>query len=75
MTAPASFRRPRRRLPREEMEALVAMRDGGATWREIGRVFSKQDDACKRLYARAGNNRAAQAMTVTKEEAPMTKAA
>lgn len=29
------------------------MRDGGATWMEIGRVFGKQDGACKRIYDKA----------------------
>jgi hypothetical protein len=75
MPAPPSFKRPRRVPSPEEIEALVAMRDQGATWREIGRVAGKQDGACKRLYAQAVNNRAASNMTMTEEEASMTKAA
>ncbi|MHB8287347.1 MAG: hypothetical protein ACYDD1_22085 [Caulobacteraceae bacterium] len=60
MTAPA-YRRPRNLLSAQQVAALVAMRDGGATWREIGRLVCKQDGACKRIYDRAVHQRAAQA--------------
>ncbi len=29
------------------------MRDRGSTWKEIGRVFAKQDCACKSIYDQA----------------------
>ncbi len=51
MTAPP-YRRPRRPLAAEDQARLVTMRDTGLTWREIGRVFGKQDGACKRIYDR-----------------------
>lgn len=52
MIAPP-YRQPRHSLTPEEVARLVAMRDGGATWKEVGRVFKKQDGACKALYERA----------------------
>lgn len=60
MTAPV-FRRPRSPLSPDQIDALVALRDGGATWREIGRVVCKQDGACKRIYDRALAERASDA--------------
>jgi hypothetical protein len=57
MTASA-FRRPRSPLSAPQVAALVALRDAGATWREIGRLVCKQDGACKRIYDRAVKARA-----------------
>ena len=48
-----SYRRAVRRLTPEAVGRLVALRDGGATWKEIGRRFGKQDSACKSIYDRA----------------------
>ena len=48
-----SYRRPASRLDPAQVARLVAMRDAGSTWREIGRVFGKQDCACKVIYDRA----------------------
>jgi hypothetical protein len=45
-----SYRRAARRLTAEETARLVAMRDAGVTWKEIGRTFGKQDSACKSIY-------------------------
>jgi hypothetical protein len=59
MTAPR-FVRPRSPLSPDQIDALVAMRDGGATWREIGRVVCKQDSVCKSIYDRAVRQRVAQ---------------
>lgn len=51
MSAPR-FRRPRHRLTKEEVRTLVRMRDGGATWKEIGIAFGKQETACKAIFDR-----------------------
>ena len=48
-----SYRRAVRRLTSDEVLRLVALRDGGATWKEVGRTFGKQDTACKSIYDRA----------------------
>ena len=48
-----SYRRAVRRLTAEEVSSLVAMREAGATWKEIGRAFRKQDTACKSIFDRA----------------------
>lgn len=48
-----SYRRAARRLTPEEVARLVAMREAGATWKEVGRAFGKQDAACKSIYDRA----------------------
>jgi hypothetical protein len=48
-----SYRRAARRLTPEEVRRLVAMREAGATWKEIGRSFGKQDAACKSIYDRS----------------------
>jgi hypothetical protein len=52
-----SYRRSARRLTPEEVARLVALRDGGATWKEIGRTFAKQDAACKAIYDQARTTR------------------
>ena len=74
MTAPA-YRRPRSPLSAQEVAALVAMRDGGATWREIGRLVCKQDGACKRIYDRAVRQRAARETMGSEDGGEMDKAA
>ncbi len=48
-----SYRRAVRRLTPEEVIRLIALRDGGATWKDVGRTFGKQDTACKSIYERA----------------------
>ena len=48
-----SYRRAIRHLTPEEVARLVRQRDAGATWKEIGRAFGKQDSACKSIYDRA----------------------
>ena len=48
-----SYRRAIRHLTPEEVDRLVRQRDAGATWKEIGRTFGKQDSACKSIYDRA----------------------
>jgi hypothetical protein len=50
------FRRPRRSLAPEEVSALVRMRDGGATWKEIGVAFRKQETACKAIFDKAAGD-------------------
>ena len=57
--AATAYRRPRSPLSPDQIAALVAMRDAGATWREIGRLVCKQDGACKRIYDRAVKDRPA----------------
>ena len=52
MIAPR-YRRPANRLKPDAVATLVAMRDSGSTWMEIGRVFGKQDCACRAIYQRA----------------------
>ena len=52
MIAPRYKRAPQRLGP-GELARLVAMRDAGTTWKEIGLVFKKQDCACKHLYDKA----------------------
>ncbi len=52
MIAPV-YRRPPNRLSPEEVARLVNMREQGATWKEIGRTFGKQDGACKSIFDRA----------------------
>ena len=56
MLAPR-FRRPRRSLMPEEVRALVDMRDRGATWKEIGVAFRKQETACKAIFDKAAGDR------------------
>ena len=48
-----NYRRAARRLDDDDVQRLVAMRRAGATWKEIGRVFGKQDTACKSIFDRA----------------------
>ena len=57
MIAPR-YRRPRNSLSPEEITRLVRMRDQGATWKEIGRTFRKQDGACKSIFDKAKGHRA-----------------
>ena len=52
MPAPG-YRRPASPLSVEQVARLVAMRERGATWQEIGRAFSKQDHACKVIFDKA----------------------
>ena len=52
MIAPR-YRRPRNSLAPEEVASLVRMREQGATWKEIGRTFRKQDGACKAIFDKA----------------------
>ncbi len=52
MIAP-DYRRPRNNLSPEEVAQLVHMREQGATWKEIGRTFAKQDGACKTIFDKA----------------------
>ena len=52
MIAPL-YRRPRNSLSGEDVTRLVRMRDQGATWKEIGRSFGKQDGACKTIFDKA----------------------
>ena len=52
MIAPR-YRRPNTRLSPEEVTRLVRMREQGATWKEIGRAFAKQDGACKSIFDKA----------------------
>ena len=52
MIAPR-YRRPPSNLSPEQVASLVRMREQGATWREIGRTFSKQDCACKSIFDKA----------------------
>jgi hypothetical protein len=47
------YRRPRHSLSSTEVSRLVGMREQGATWKDIGRAFGKQDGACKAIYDRA----------------------
>jgi hypothetical protein len=37
----------------ERSKNIVAMRDGGAKWLEVGRVFLLTRERCRQLYARA----------------------
>ena len=48
-----SYRRAVRRLTPQEVARLVALREGGATWKEVGRTFGKQDTACKSIFDKA----------------------
>ena len=52
MIAPR-YRRARTPLSPEEVARLIAMRQRGATWKEIGRAFAKQDGACKSIFDKA----------------------
>ena len=52
MIAPR-YRRPRNTLSPEQVDSLVYMREQGATWKEIGRTFAKQDGACKSIFDKA----------------------
>ncbi len=52
MIAPP-YRRPPNRLSPEDITRLVRMREQGATWKEIGRTFAKQDGACKSIFDKA----------------------
>ncbi len=52
MIAPR-YRRPRNSLSPEDVARLVRMREQGATWKEIGRAFAKQDGACKSIFDKA----------------------
>jgi hypothetical protein len=48
-----SYRRAAHRLTPAEVRDLVARRDAGATWKEIGRTFGKQDAVLKSIYDQA----------------------
>ncbi len=48
-----SYRRSRTSLSCEEVSRLVRMREDGATWKDIGRAFKKQDGACKSIFDKA----------------------
>ena len=50
---PPRFRRKRTRLSPDQVAQLVAMRDGGANWKDIGRAFGKQEGDCKVIYDHA----------------------
>ncbi len=52
MIAPR-YRSPRNSLTQADVSRLVAMREGGSTWKEIGRTFGKQDSACKSIFDKA----------------------
>ncbi len=52
MIAPR-FRQPRQSLSPDQVADLVRMREQGATWKEIGRTFRKQDHACKTIFTKA----------------------
>ena len=54
---PPSYRQPRRSLDDGEVSRLIGMRRQGATWKDIGRTFGKQDGACKAIYDRATGSR------------------
>lgn len=50
---PPRYKRPRHSLTPKEVARLVALREAGATWKAIGRVFNKQDGACRAAYQAA----------------------
>ncbi len=52
MIAPR-YRSPRNSLSPDQVARLVDMREQGATWKEIGRTFHKQDGACKSIFDKA----------------------
>ena len=52
MVAPR-YRRARHSLSPDEVSRLVRMREGGATWKEIGIAFRKQETACKGIFDKA----------------------
>lgn len=60
MIAPR-YRQPRNSLSPDQVTRLVQMREHGATWKEIGRTFSKQDGACKSIFDKAKARRDAHA--------------
>ncbi len=55
------YRKPRSRLTAAQIDDLVARRDGGATWKDVGREFRLQDESAKALYTRAVADRQASA--------------
>lgn len=46
-------RRPNKKMDEVAVARLVAMREGGASWKDIGREFGKQDAVCSQIYTRA----------------------
>ena len=68
MIAP-SYRRPRNNLSPEQVADLVRMREQGATWKEIGRTFAKQDGACKSIFDKAKGPRSAVTTAQARSEA------
>ena len=47
------YRRARHSLSPDEVSRLVQMREEGATWKEIGIAFRKQETACKGIFDKA----------------------
>ena len=45
-----TWRKPHRSLSIEDRAKLVALRDQGQTWMQIGRVFQLQDGQCRDVY-------------------------
>ncbi len=53
------YRKPPARMTAAQIDDLVARRDAGATWKDVGRVFRLQDESAKAIYTRAVRDRAA----------------
>ena len=47
------FRQPRQVLSSDQVGVLVRMREEGATWKDIGVAFHKQETACKAIFDKA----------------------
>ena len=47
------YRKPPARMTPAQIDDLVARRDAGATWKDVGRVFRLQDERAKEIYTRA----------------------
>ncbi len=47
------YRKARAPLTPSQVGELVVMRDGGASWKDVGRAFRLQDGDAKAIYDRA----------------------
>ena len=49
----APYRKARATLTSAQVADLVARRDAGATWKDVGRAYGLQDESAKAIYGRA----------------------
>jgi hypothetical protein len=71
----APTRRPNSTLDAAAIDRLVALRDAGASWKDIGREFNKQDARCAQIYDRAKARKAAPTEKVERQPATLSPCA